>query len=143
MKKNINDYKGTKTAIEVNSVEEFDSIKKLLEHKQRREYCFKENNSFISCYSDDYSIKQYQLDEGFTIYSAKDITEEQRLNLIDKHPFSEEYCQFSLMPLFLIYDKKQLTGKYTKFKNGTEDSELSFKSLIKTHKLDITKNYLI
>lgn len=47
------------------------------------------------------------------------------------------------MPLFLIYDKKQLTGKYTKFKNGTEDSELSFKSLIKTHKLDITKNYLI
>lgn len=30
MKKNINDYKGTKTAIEVNSVEEFDSIKKII-----------------------------------------------------------------------------------------------------------------
>jgi len=77
MKKNINDYKRTKTAIEVNSIEEFDKIKKLLGHtKQKGERCFKENKNYISCYSDDYCDKQYWINAGFTLYKASDFLEE-------------------------------------------------------------------
>ena len=52
MKRNINDYKDTKTAIEVNSIEEFDKIKKLLGHnKQNGKICFNVNKNYISCIS--------------------------------------------------------------------------------------------
>lgn len=78
MKKNINDYKETKTAIEVNSIEEFDRIKELLGHtKQKGERCFKENENYISCYSDDYCDKQYWINAGFTLYKASDFLEEE------------------------------------------------------------------
>ena len=74
--KNINDYKRTKTAIEVNSIEEFDKIKKLLGHNQKGSNCFKENKNYISCYSDDYCDKQYWINAGFTLYKASDFLEE-------------------------------------------------------------------
>lgn len=49
MKKNINDYKRTKTAIEVNSIEEFDKIKKLLGHTKQapKESFFTETDKMI------------------------------------------------------------------------------------------------
>ena len=75
MKRNINDYKDTKTAIEVNSIEEFDKIKKLLGHEQEGERCFNKNKNYISCDSDDYSSKEYWVKNNYTFYSASDFLE--------------------------------------------------------------------
>ena len=76
MKKNINDYKETKTAIEVNSIEEFDRIKELLGHNQKGSNCFKKSDNYISCYSDDYDKKEWWINKGFTLYKANDFLEE-------------------------------------------------------------------
>ena len=76
MKRNINDYKGTKTAIEVNSIEEFDRIKELLGHNQKGSNCFTKTNNYISCYSDDYANKEWLINKGFTLYKASDFLEE-------------------------------------------------------------------
>ena len=77
MKKNINDYKGTETAIEVNSIEEFDKIKKLLGHNQKGINCFKKSHNYISCFSDDYDNKEWWINKGFTLYKASDFLEEE------------------------------------------------------------------
>ena len=74
--KNINDYKGTETAIEVNSIEEFDKIKKLLGHNQKGINCFKKSNNYISCFSDNYDNKEWWINKGFTLYKASDFLEE-------------------------------------------------------------------
>ena len=76
MKKNINDYKGTKTAIEVNSIEEFDRIKELLGHNQKGSNCFKERTNYISCFNDGYDNKEWWINKGFTLYKASDFLEE-------------------------------------------------------------------
>jgi len=77
------------------------------------------------------------------ISTTKDITEEQRLSIIEEHPHSAKYWEFAMMPLYLIYGKKQLIGKYTRFNNGTENDEKSLQSLIQANGLDVNKNYLI
>jgi hypothetical protein len=77
------------------------------------------------------------------ISTTKDITEEQRLSIIEEHPHSAEYWKFAMMPLYLIYGKKQLIGKYTRFNNGTENDEKSLQSLIQANGLDVSKNYLL
>ena len=76
MKKNINDYKETKTAIEVNSIEEFDRIKELLGHNQKGINCFKKSLNYISCFNDGYDNKEWWINKGFTLYKASDFLEE-------------------------------------------------------------------
>lgn len=67
--KKIEDYKGTTTAIKVNSVEQFDKIKKLLEYKQSGSACFgntqPKDDCCVSCNSDDYCDSQYDLEDNF------------------------------------------------------------------------------
>ena len=77
MKKNINDYKRTKTAIEVNSIEEFDRIKELLGHNQKGSNCFTERTNYISCFNDGYDNKEWWINKGFTLYKASDFLEEE------------------------------------------------------------------
>jgi hypothetical protein len=48
----------------------------------------------------------------------------------EEHPHSETYWMFAMMPLYLIHGMKQLIGKETRFKNGTESAEMSFASLL-------------
>lgn len=77
------------------------------------------------------------------ISTTKDITEEYRMQIIEEHPYSEEYFEFAMMPLFLLYDRKQYKSKNKRFENGTESDELSLNSLIQANGLAINKNYLI
>lgn len=95
-----------------------------------------ERGNIGTCYINENPIAEI-------ISITKDITEEQRFQIIDEHPNSEEYWKFAMMPLFIIYAIKQLIGKHTKFKNGTENDELSFQSLLTSLRLNINNNYLI
>ena len=129
MKRNINDYKDTKTAIEVNSIEEFDKIKKLLKHKQQGNLCLKnvnldELNYCVACDSDDYGKKDWWLKEGFTIYSANDFLEEEsKFEAGRWYKVGNQYTKFlilqnksSILGSEHIYDNEH---HMSKIKSGT------------------------
>lgn len=130
MKKNINDYKGTKTAIEVNSIEEFDKIKKLLGHNQKGSNCFKENKNYISCYSDDYCDKQYWINAGFTLYKASDFLEEvPKFEEGKWYKVNDKYTKFLILENeSLIFGSEHIYNNkhyISELKTGTWISKLS------------------
>lgn len=130
MKKNINDYKGTETAIEVNSIEEFDKIKKLLGHKQKGINCFTERWNYISCYSDDYSNKEWWINKGFTLYKASDFLEEvPKFEEGKWYKVNDKYTKFLILENeSLIFGSEHIYNNkhyISELKTGTWISKLS------------------
>ena len=130
MKRNINDYKGTKTAIEVNSIEEFDKIKKLLGHKQKGINCFTERWNYISCYSDDYSNKEWWINKGFTLYKASDFLEElPKFEEGKWYKVNDKYTKFLILENeSLIFGSEHIYNNkhyISELKTGTWISKLS------------------
>lgn len=71
--KNINDYKGTKTAIHCKTQEEWDKISELLCYtwvKDTWSVC--EDESCINCNGNEYCDLKYYTKEGYTIIPASD-----------------------------------------------------------------------
>jgi hypothetical protein len=105
--------------------------------------CWNNEEKCIPYIDENNPFKLYEETDFKIISTTKDITEEQRLSIIEEHPHSAEYWEFAMMPLYLIYGKKQYKQKSKMFDNGTENDGKSLQSLIQAQGLDINKNYLI
>lgn len=130
MKKNINDYKGTETAIEVNSIEEFDRIKELLGHNQKGINCFKKSHNYISCYSDDYADKEWWINKRFTLYKASDFLEEvPKFEEGKWYKVNDKYTKFLILENeSLIFGSEHIYNNkhyISELKTGTWISKLS------------------
>ena len=130
MKKNINDYKGTKTAIEVNSIEEFDRIKELLGHNQKGSNCFTERTNYISCFNDSYDNKEWWINKGFTLYKASDFLEEvPKFEEGKWYKVNDKYTKFLILENeSLIFGSEHIYNNkhyISELKTGTWISKLS------------------
>ena len=130
MKKNINDYKGTKTAIEVNSIEEFDRIKELLGHNQKGSNCFTERTNYISCFNDGYDNKEWWINKGFTLYKASDFLEEvPKFEEGKWYKVNDKYTKFLILENeSLIFGSEHIYNNkhyISELKTGTWISKLS------------------
>lgn len=143
--KNIKDYKNKQVAIQINSIEEFDKIKKLLGWKnpQVGENCLKNkiiNEYGISCESDNYGKISWYKNSNYLILPASDFLEFQlpkcfyilRNDVVDEwlSKLSNGIITYSSItrkkyPYFIIEDLKYMGCHYRK--NTTESyPEISF-----------------
>jgi len=72
------------------------------------------------------------------------LSDEDLVEFVELHPYSYEYEDYALMPLYLLYTLKQYKSNKRRFSNGTESVKLSFKSLCLLHGIkDSLEDYLI